>query len=1466
MMNPGYFNQIFKLFPSPGVILLAGPACFKIVEANDAFLKVTATNKPEVSGQCFLELLEKKLQVHDEYLGALRQSLVTVIKTGSPHSMDWLQHNLSFNNPATLDRKYYQGESAPLPGENGVVEYILHTLSDVTDKCLLQKNNERTATSVRTKFKDRRYNRAGTTVLPIPAISVNGKIDRSESKHTRDEIEEALLASEKKSKYLFDNNPSPMVIWDFETLRIIDCNEEALLKYGYSREEFLQLTIRDIRPDEDVPLINTITKDEETYQRIHKKVWRHKKKNGEIIFVDVSGHLIDYHGRRVSMVQLNDVTESIKSQNELKASEERYKLLFHSSPIAKWVYDLDTLEILDVNDTAIKHYGYNRQEFLSMTVNDIKPKEDQPKMAKLLESIKNGEGLVHFGIFTQLKKDRTKIQADVSGTKFTFKDRNCMMVESVNVSEKEAGLKKLKDNEAKLLSAQKIAKLGYWQLIPETQSLYWSNEIYNIWGVNKGIFELTRQKFLETIHPDDIDAFQKEIDDVFNRKKEHDFDHRIILPDGSIKWVHEKGKLITDKTGNVILFEGTVQDITESKIAQEKLLLSEARHRGIVDSQTNYIIRTDLQGRYSYGNNKFIEDFGWIYPGNDIIGKDSLVSVLEYHHPRVIATVEKCFASLNKVFQVEIDKPKENGEIITTLWDFICLTDSKGIPTEIQCVGIDISDRIKAEKALSESNKRYEYVTRATSDAIWDCNLETNVTFRGEGFKKLFGYDANEVDNGKISWTNYIHPNDRERVIRKLEIFIDGTETHWNDEYRYLKADGNYAFILDKGFVKRNEEGKAVKMVGAMKDVTERKMLQELLNKSNRLARIGSWEIDVPTGTVYWSDVTKEIREAANDFEPDLKMGMHYFKEGKDRETIHERVKKCKDDGTPWDEELQIVTQKGNLKWVRTIGEAEMVNGKCVKIYGSFQDIDEKKKAEIQILKLYEEKNTILESIGDGFFTVDNNWVVTYWNNQAEKLLLISKNKILGHNLWKIFIESVNSDAYKKYHEAIDTNTVVYFEDYYPSLGKWFEISAYPSNSGLSVYFHDITDRKKAEEAIYLTNERYRIVSLATNDSIWDWDLISNKVERPGRTMENLFGYPDVDPCDVNKFWQEHINTEDWENLVKNLSQRLAIPHENYWEKEYRFLKSDGTFAHVFDRAYIIRDYQNKAVRMIGASRDISKLKENEVQLKELNEQLQKRARQLAISNSELEQFAYIASHDLQEPLRMITSFLTLFEKKYSNTLDDKGKKYIHFAVDGAQRMRKIILDLLNYSRIGKFETRQEEVDLNELINEIIVLHRQQIKEKKAVIKFKQLPVITTSKAPMRQVFQNLISNSLKYHNAANGEFPHINISYKSTKTHWIFSLKDDGIGIDAENFEKIFIIFQRLHDNEEYSGSGMGLAITKKIVETMGGKIWVASDLAKGSTFYFTISKNNHLNELENANDEDSTKIIIDFTTDDKE
>ncbi len=252
----------------------------------------------------------------------------------------------------------------------------------------------------------------------------------------------------------------------------------------------------------------------------------------------------------------------------------------------------------------------------------------------------------------------------------------------------------------------------------------------------------------------------------------------------------------------------------------------------------------------------------------------------------------------------------------------------------------------------------------------------------------------------------------------------------------------------------------------------------------------------------------------------------------------------------------------------------------------------------------------------------------------------------------------------------------------------------------------------------------------------------------------------------------------------------------------------------------------------IAQGQDFTERKHTEEGLKKLTEELTR-------SNKELEQFAYVASHDLQEPLRIVASYTQLLARRYRGKLDADADEFIAFAVDGANRMQRLINDLLAYSRVSTRAQPFEPTDAGAALDRALANLRAAIKETGAAVTHDPLPIVRADASQLTQLFQNLISNAIKFHGDA---LPRVHISARKTsevsKTSevWVFSIHDDGIGIDPQYHERIFVIFQRLHGKEEYPGTGIGLAVCKRIVERHGGQIWVESEVGQGATFFFTI------------------------------
>ena len=273
---------------------------------------------------------------------------------------------------------------------------------------------------------------------------------------------------------------------------------------------------------------------------------------------------------------------------------------------------------------------------------------------------------------------------------------------------------------------------------------------------------------------------------------------------------------------------------------------------------------------------------------------------------------------------------------------------------------------------------------------------------------------------------------------------------------------------------------------------------------------------------------------------------------------------------------------------------------------------------------------------------------------------------------------------------------------------------------------------------------------------------------------------------------------------------------------------------------YVLKDQMTRLPESVRRAMREKKLREDHKQAQE----------ELARSNRDLEQFAYVASHDLQEPLRMVATYTQLLAERYQGKLDDSADKYIHYAVDGALRMQKLVQDLLAFSRVGRQGMALGSTDCNVVVQAALQNLEAAILESGAAVKPDQLPVVMADGSQLAQVFQNLIGNAIKFHGSG---APVIKVRAEAKAREWIFSVEDNGIGIAAEQVEDIFVIFRRLHTREEYSGNGIGLSICKKIIEHHGGRIWVESEPGQGSTFKFTIPVKAAPSGGERQNDENT-------------
>jgi PAS domain S-box-containing protein len=495
--------------------------------------------------------------------------------------------------------------------------------------------------------------------------------------------------------------------------------------------------------------------------------------------------------------------------------------------------------------------------------------------------------------------------------------------------------------------------------------------------------------------------------------------------------------------------------------------------------------------------------------------------------------------------------------------------------------------------------------------------------------------------------------------------------------------------------------------------------------------------------------------------------------------------------------------------------------------------------------------SSVFARMHDGIVALDTNWHYTYVNDQAATLLGRPAAELIGKHIWTEFPDGVGKPFYDAYHQAVERQTVVDLEEYYEPWNRWFENRIYPDAHGLTIYFTETTDRKAAEAERLQAEQIHRELKLLEDvldivlAGYWEWRIPEHH-HYMSFGWKRMLGYEQDELPTRPETWKALIFPEDLSVVMGHFDQHVQSHGQVPYYNEVRYRHKDGSIVWLICSGRVIEwDDEGNPLRMIGCHVDITDRKQSEAQLQQLNQELQR-------SNQDLEQFAYITSHDLQEPLRAIIGYTQLLDRNYREVLSDPAaQESLAFIIDGGHRMRQLIQDLLTYARIGSQPLKLVTTDCN--LGLAVVLQNLQttIDETQAVITSDHLPTLLIDKTQLMQLLQNLISNAIKFRGGAPPQI-HISAMPQSVPTstyaqadratYYQFSITDNGIGIKPQYFTQIFEIFRRLHPRSRFPGTGIGLAASRKIVERHGGTIWATSELGQGTTFYFTLSAN--LNE----------------------
>jgi len=762
----------------------------------------------------------------------------------------------------------------------------------------------------------------------------------------------------------------------------------------------------------------------------------------------------------------------------------------------------------------------------------------------------------------------------------------------------------------------------------------------------------------------------------------------------------------------------------------------------------------------------------------------------------------------------------------------------------------------EAYEALQESEEKYHNIVETTNEGIWVVDAETKIIYVNNKIVEMLGYSLKEmIGRSGMDFVDEKNKAYSELRMKKRKQGID--EVHEN---KLVCRDGSSLWVLVNSKSLFDKSGKFTGVLAMLTDITERKKaevaLKETLDDLEELVIERTFELE----NAYKSFKVSEekyrslfdnmtegfiLYETIFDSEGNLE-DLRYLEINKVVEKIMgiprekilgdtlmklfpqtnpvymESIAKTLSTGQP---QLSQWQDQMSDKWF----EAHSYVQKIGNIGVVFREITGRKKAEEKIHSLA----NAVESSNDAIITQSLGGVIESWNKGAEQVYGYSPEEVLGKDIAilepnthkgevKQLIEKTKQEKKVQHHETLRLkkdgtiiNVSVTLSPVFDKSGKFMAVSCIG---------RDITESIKAKEALRSSNNYNRslieasldpLVTIGHDGKITDVNTSTEFVT--GYIRNELIGTDFTDyftePEKAKQGYQEVFR----EGLVSDYA--LEIRHRN------------GHITPVLFNASVYKDELGDVIGVFAAARDITERKKAE-------EILKLKLEELARSNAELEQFAYVSSHDLQEPLRMISSYLQLLQRRYQGSIDEKADKYIYYAVDGASRMQTLINDLLDFSRVTTRASEPELTDSELILNQTLSNLELYIKQNNAAVSHDPLPEVLADYTQLSQVFQNMIINGIKFHSE---EAPKIHISAEIKASEWVFSVKDNGIGIDLQYSEKIFEVFKRLHKKEEYPGTGIGLAICKKIVERHGGSIWIESELGKGSTFYFTLPVNHN-------------------------
>lgn len=1010
----------------------------------------------------------------------------------------------------------------------------------------------------------------------------------------------------------------------------------------------------------------------------------------------------------------------------------------------------------------------------------------------------------------------------------------------------------LRQSEEGLKEAQRLAHLGSWYLDIATNQVFWSEELYKMYGFDPALPPPVYTESMKLFAPESWEKLSTAIAQAVEIGTPYELELETVRKDGGRGWMLARGEQVRDERGVPVRVRGVAMDITERKHTEERIRQINERFSLSTHAARLGVWDWDLQKNELVWDDRMYELYG--VKSENFAG--AYEAWLQGIHPDDRAAsdeISKQARRGERQYDTEFRVVWPDGSIhyLKAYGQFV--RDADGKPVRMIGVNFDITESKRAENELREKEERLALATVNNGVGIWDWNLQTQEMIWDDSMYALYHMRREDFSGTEEAWRTSLHPDDLTRGDKEVEAAIAGVRP-FNTEFRVVWPDGTVRYIKAVAKVFRDDKGAPLRMLGINMDITERKQAEEALFEAQQMFRtLVENSPDI---------ITRYNRDCQRTYvNPTYLKVAHMSAQELLGSAPVQRSPLPADGATMLQNLLRNVLDGGmvetiDVKWPMADNIDHWYNiyafpefdreGHVVSVMTVSRDITERKLGEIRLRDSERAFRALSENSPDVIVRYDREGRRIYVNPEFERVNHVRAQDVLGKTPAELSTELKPKveEFTNRLMAAMNSGTADKVDLAWVKDGKsicWFvrvvpEFDAEGKVVSALTIWSDISERKRAEEQLRELNNDFVTLLESTSDFIYFKDRES-RIRFCSQTLADVTGHHS---------WHDMVGKHDLEVFPEDVA-RIYYEEELPIFREGRPLlnKTDpyhnvqGKLGWVNTNKWpVFADDKKTVVGIFGISRDITELKEAEDEIKALNRDLEKRVdertAQLEAANKELEAFSYSVSHDLRTPLRAIDGFSHILLEDYAGKLDDEGTRLLKVVRDNTNRMGQLIDDILQFSRTGRLALAFTEIDMERLAHEVVEELKPMFVGGELQFEIDAIPSCTGDRAMMRQVFMNLLSNALKFtrHNASS--IVHVGASIKENEI--TYYVKDNGVGFDMKYSDKLFGVFQRLHSMEEFEGTGIGLAIVKRIITRHGGRVWAEGKVNEGATIYFAL------------------------------